>query len=441
MPTYSTSRLTKRSVEAAPAPTTGDEFLWDSEVSGFGVRIRASGRRVFVFKYREPETRTTKRLTLGSFPAVTVEGAREVAKAKAGDLAKGVNPKRQKVDIRATTLDVLFPIYLAERVGKISESTHREYRRTWEKTLAKVFGRKPVAAIDESTVAKWHSSLATTPYAANRALNLLSAFFSWAERRGHRLRHTNPCVEVERYEEERRSRSLTRDEYQTLGATFRKAAEVGLRTPPNTQRNSPNTAKHKHRPKGWDAPRPADPAVLAALRFLVLSGWREKEALTLKWSSVNLDRGVAVLADTKTKRSERPLGSAALDVLRSMPRMEGNPYVFPGHREGQPVRDPKKTWESVKYAAKLDAERPLRLHDLRHSFATVARDELGWHDHIIARLIGHKVNGMTSRYGEVRDTTAQTAADAISQTITNWLDQTSAKVLPTLTTTHAEARP
>jgi integrase len=428
MPRYIGTRLTKHSVENAPIPTKGESFLWDSTVSGFGVRIYPSGRRVFFWQYRAPDTGQSRRLTLGTYPALTVDAARTMAAGKAGEAAKGTDPQREGVDAKAT-LATVFPEYLKERTGKLAASSLKEYQRIWTKALAPTFGKKLVVALDESAVAQWHSSQAATPYAANRAVDLLSAFCTWAERRGHRPRHSNPCSGVERFAEARKGRSLTPDEYQQLGVALDTAKTVGLRTPPPAQKRTKDAAKQKHRPKNADTPRPADPVVLAALRFIALSGWREQEALTLTWASVDLQRGVAVLGDTKTGRSERPLGTAALDVLRSMTPVDGNPFVFPGYRKGNPLRDPKATWESVKHAAGLQADMRLRLHDLRHSFATVAR-ELGYGDHVIARLVGHILSGMTSRYGEVREMTVRLAANAVAQTIAGYLDATPAKILP-----------
>lgn len=428
MPRYIGTRLTKRSVEAAPIPKTGESFIWDNTVSGFGVRIYPSGRRVFFWQYRAPATGQSRRLTLGTYPALTVDAARTMAEEKAGEAAKGTDPQREAVDAKAT-LATVFPDYLKERTGKLAASSLKEYQRIWTKALAPTFGKKLVVALDESAVAQWHSSQAATPYAANRAVDLLSAFCTWAERRGHRPRHSNPCSGVERFAEARKGRSLTPDEYQQLGVALDTARTVGLRTPPAAQKRTKDAAKKKHRPKNADTPRPADPVVLAALRFIALSGWREQEALTLTWASIDLQRGVAVLGDTKTGRSERPLGTAALDVLRSMTPVDGNPFVFPGYRKGNPLRDPKATWESVKHAAGLQADMRLRLHDLRHSFATVAR-ELGYGDHVIARLVGHTLSGMTSRYGEVREMTVRLAANAVAQTIAGYLDATPAKILP-----------
>ncbi len=428
MPRYSTVRLTKRTVESTPLPERGEVVLWDSELRGFGVRIYASGRRVFVLQYQTPDTRTTRKLTLGTYPALTVEAAREMAKANAGDVAKGTDPKRETVDVKAT-LDTVFPDYLKERTGKLASSSLAEYERIWTKTLAPIFGKKLVKALDEAAVSQWHSSQVATPYAANRGVDLLSAFCTWAEKRGYRPKHSNPCADVERFTEERMGRSLTPDEYKRLGATFDEALRVGLRTPPKAQKHATNDATKKHRPKNADTPRPASPVVIAALRFLTLSGWREQEALSLTWASVDLERGVATLTDTKSKRSERPLGTAALDVLRTLMKVDGNPFVFPGARKDKPLKDAGATWDSVKYAAKLDTERRLRLHDLRHSFTTVAR-ELGWGDHYIAPLIGHTLGGMTARYGAVQDATLRRAANDTAHTIASYLDPTPAKVLP-----------
>ncbi len=428
MPRYSDVRLTKRSVESAPLPAQGETLLWDNEVRGFGVRIYASGRRVFVLQYVTPDTRTTRRLTLGAFPVLTVEAARQMALAKAGEVAKGSDPQRETVDVKAT-MDKVFPDYLKERTGKLAASSLKEYERIWTKSLAPTFGKKLVAALDEATVAQWHSAQVGTPYAANRAVDLLSAFCTWAERRGYRPRHSNPCTDVERFDEERKGRSLTPDEYRRLGSTLDEALRVGIRTPPKAQKHATNDATKKHRPKSADTPRLANPVVIAALRFLTLSGWREQEALSLTWAAVDMARGVAVLSDTKSKRSERPLGTAALDILRKVPKVEGNPHVFPGARDGKPLRDVGATWDSVKYAAKLDTNARLRLHDLRHSFTTVAR-ELGWGDHYIAPLIGHTLGGMTARYGQVQDATLRRAANETAKAIAGYLAPTPAKVIP-----------
>ena len=113
--------------------------------------------------------------------------------------------------------------------------------------------------------------------------------------------------------------------------------------------------------------------------------------------------------------------------------------MFVGERPGQHIAEVKYTWASIKQAAKLEETAPFRLHDLRHSFTTVARDELGLGDHVIARLVGHTLAGITSRYGEVRDATVRTAADAIAGAIERYLDGSEPRILAFPTSTNGGA--
>lgn len=441
MPKLSSIKLTKRTVQAAAADHALPDgyFIWDSEVRGFGLRVYATGRKLFVFQYQSPSDARTRRLALGTFPGLTAEAARVMAQEAAGNVAKGADPKGEQTDGREKkTVANMFPDYLKERDGKVAERTSTEYLRLWQTTLEPEFGGKRVAAVSEEHVARWHSARKKTPTLANRAVDLLSSFMSWAERRGYRPRHSNPCVEVERFPEQRRSRSLTNEEYERLGSALRAALCAGLPAPPALQKQTRGMSRKRRekltgRKRGsqpMKAPyhqpasptlTPANPTAVAALQFLMLSGWREQEVMTLRWDAVNLARGVAVLTSTKTGRSERPLGEAALKLLRDLEKAKSGIYVFPGQKEDTHIVDLKRLWLAAKHAARLEENSPLRLHDLRHSFTTVARDELGFGDHVIARLVGHKLEGMTSRYGEVRDKTLRTAANSISEQISVWL--------------------
>lgn len=424
MPKLSHTKLTKRTVEAAVPPQRGDRFVWDSEIRGFGLRLYASGRRLFLFQYQAPATDTTRRLALGEYPAITVDQARQLAQRASAQIADDRDPKGDDTDqlLRRTIAEV-FPEYLAERSAKVAPRTAGEWTRVWKKDLAPAFGKVRVSALDEATVARWHSGRQAAPVAANRAVETLRTFCNWAERRGYRPRHSNPCTNVERFEEARRSRSLTVEEYRRLGEALDRALTAGIRPAKRLRKVSTKEATKNRRPKNADTPRKQNATIVAALRFLVLSGWREQEALTLRWDSINFERGVAVLVDTKTGRSERPLGGPALEVLRGQARVEDNPFVFVGERPGSHVAEPKRVWQSVMEDAGLETMAPLRLHDLRHSFTTVARDEMGLGDHIIARLIGHTMSGQTSRYGEVRDQTVRSAATKIAETISGYLNR------------------
>ena len=258
---------------------------------------------------------------------------------------------------------------------------------------------------------------------ANRVLTVLRAMFGHAEREEWRAPHTNPGVGVDKYPEAVRAHSLTADEYAALGAALARIGREGF-----------PRAEGAPAPRGdvVDVLTPLQRRTLALFRFLALSGWRESEGRTLQWADVDTARGVAILGTTKTGRSVRPLGALALAVLaevRGLP-VEGapSPYVFPGaggagveaHRSN--VRPP---WARVRKAAGL----AIRLHDLRHSFTTVARG-LGYGDHVIAGLVGHAVRGgVTSRYGDVPDVLVQRAANEVAAAVAGMLEPTPGRVL------------
>jgi integrase len=434
MPVLNSLALTKRVVDGLPLPPAaangkvGNRFVWDDDIRGFGVRVFSTGARVFVYQCRVDGR--TVRLKLGTYPSITVEEARKLAKQAAGAQAAG-KPLRTKVSPdEAHAVSARFPDFLDEIEGKLAPRTQAEYRRLWEKHIRTHFGRKALHTIDSVQVARWHSEGRATKRQADNMLNLLSKFFTWSEQRGYRPEHSNPCAKVERFEKRsdrtQKGRSLTADEYRALGATLDVAATTGLRPAPKQQKHTKNDLSRKHRPKMADAPKVQSPVILAALRFLALSGWRKTEALSLQWDAIDFGRGMVTLQFTKTDRSVRPLGKVALDLLKSQPRRGANPYVFPGLRAGSPLAEPKYAWTSIRHAAGITH----RLHDLRHSFTTVASDDLGMHDRFIAGLIGHRLGGTTARYGEVREGTLRHKADEIAGMIDGYMRAKDAKVLP-----------
>lgn len=160
MPRLSTAKLTKRTVETAKAPTTGDTFVWDSAVRGFGLRVYASGRRKFVYQYQAPGTGKTRRLALGEFPVITADHARDLAQRAASQIADANDPKRADDDTQQRrTMSEVFPDYLVERRGKIAPRTHTEYQRMWDKLLAPSFGKKQLAATDCLRRVQWEYSV------------------------------------------------------------------------------------------------------------------------------------------------------------------------------------------------------------------------------------------------------------------------------------------
>jgi integrase len=161
------------------------------------------------------------------------------------------------------------------------------------------------------------------------------------------------------------------------------------------------------------------------LRFLLLTGWRESEALTLRWSDLNTERGTATLRETKTGRSERELGAPALLLVNDLRRLRkaDNPYVFYGAKDAAHFTDTARLWDCVRHAAGLP---DVRLHDLRHGYASVGLAS-GLTLPVIGALLGHSDVATTSRYAHLADTARKRAADLTAGAIANALGSAEAK--------------
>lgn len=279
-----------------------------------------------------------------------------------------------------------------------------------DRDVLPALGKIKVAAVTRGQVAKLHVGMADRPYLANRALAVLGAMFRFAELHDLRPMGSNPCTAIDPYPETSRERFLSSAEFAAIGVALSRAEREGLPTPPKLQRRPKTPAAAKHRPKSAGAPRPANPYAVGAIRFLLLTGWRESEVLTLRWDAIDFDRGIATLAATKTGRSIRHVGGAALDLLSRLPRIGDGTYVFPGAKPGTHLKELKRLWESVRDASNLH---DIRLHDLRHSFASVAVSD-GLSLPVIGALLGHTEVATTQRYAHLADDPRKQAADTTS---------------------------
>lgn len=413
-------KITKRTVDALQA-SSRDLFLWDEELTGFGIKVTPSGRKSYVLQYRVPglgRRAFPKRLVLGEHGALTPEEGRRLARRQLGNVAYGSDPAADRRARRgAATMKELGESYLQDVKVRRRPRTAEEYSRLWGKHVLPVLGSKSVAEVTAVEVRRLHRGLHGTPYLANRVLAMLGAFFGYAIREGIRPSHENPAHGVEFYPEKPRERFLTPQEFRQLGATLTRAELEGLHPAPNHRRKPKHGHTAKHRPKSADKPIPANPFAVAAIRLLALTGCRESEILTLAWDAVDVERGYLRLAETKTGRSTRPLSQAAIAVLDTLPRIEGNPYVLPGTSPGKHLKEIKRLWYAVRYAAKLDG---VRLHDLRHSYASVPATS-GESLLILKTLLGHKRVATTERYAHLGDDPVKRAAERAAGNIAGWL--------------------
>ena len=361
-----------------------DVIFWDPALTGFGLRVYPSGAKVFLAQGRGPGG-GSRRVTLGRHGAISVDEARRQAALVLARIGSGTAPApgaaREGPGRAGPTLADLAERYLREHVAaRCKASTARGYRKVIRRHLLPALGEVPIAALAREHVAELHHRLRATPAAANEAVSVLSRMLNRAEAWDLLPAGTNPCRFVARYRTRRPERFLTGEEFRRLGAAL-DALEAQGRIP-------------------------AHPA--AALRLLMLTGCRSGEILTLRWDEVHLRPRELRLRDSKTGPRVIPLSPSAVAVLKRVPRAAGNPWVIAGRKPGTHLSHLSYYWYRVRERAGVDDG--VRVHDLRHSFASRAL-ALGESLSMIGKLLGHTKIQTTARYAHLaRDSVKESAA-------------------------------
>ena len=373
-------KITKRSVDAA-APADKEFFLWDDELKGFGLRVYPSGRKMYLAQFRAGGR--LRRVNIGLHGALTPELARTEAMKHLSDVRLGGDPATDRDKRKASpTMKEFGQRFLKEHVAvHCKPSTYGEYKRSVELFINPKLGSHRIIDVTRADVVNLHQSMKTTPYQANRTLGVLSIMFTVAHTWGVRTDGVNPCWKVKRYKEVKRERYLTPDELARLGRVLRESD--------------------------------SEPEAANCIRLLLLTGYRLGEIQTPKWEYIDFDAGVLRLPDSKTGAKIVPIGKAAIDVLKDIPKLKDNPYVITGRVEGQYLTDIQKPWRRLRKRAGLSG---LRIHDLRHSFASDAL-QLGQDLTMIGRLLGHTQVQTTARYAHLKTDPIRTAADKVSEMI------------------------
>lgn len=415
-------------------------------MKGFGVITRPNGRKVFIAQFRIGAGRAAKekRATIGSYGTWTVD----LARAKAAELIRegqsGVDRQaineaanlaaeqsraeveKQRRLARELRLNRIAARFMQEHVRlKRKPNTIRFYRMVIAKHILPVLGRKDAREITRQEVAQLHSGLIDTKATANRVVAILSAIYGWAEGKEILPSGTlSPTRKLEKFREVAKERFLDIAELERLGAAIRMAETDGIAWEVKPNKHS------KHIPKTDQFTR-IDPDAAAALRMLIFTGARLREVLNLTWQEVDLERGLLRLKDSKTGRKTILLNGPARAVLSSLVRR--SEFVFPGEsREGtaQPRTDLKRPWNLVTKAAGLEG---LRIHDLRHSFASAGASD-GQSLVVIGKLLGHSQSSTTERYAHMAGDSLRQASDAIASKIAAAMGeapaQPSAQIIP-----------
>ncbi|MCY4002244.1 MAG: site-specific integrase [Rhodospirillales bacterium] len=386
MAKLTTTTISRRTVDALAVAK--DTVFWDSELSGFGVRVYPSGSKVYVVQTRAGGG-PAKRVTVGRHGVVTAEEARRraalvIARIKAGEEPLPETPAR--VRAAGPTVGELARQWLDGDVAvHCKPRTAKQYAQIVERHILPRLGRVPAAALDHAQVAALHHALRATPPTANRTVAVLARIWNAAEDRGLLPEGGNPCRLVVRNRERPRERFLSEAEFRRLGRTL---AEAETR---------PGVSVH----------------AVAAIRLLLLTGCRKNEILTLRWADVDLAAGELRLGDTKTGPRVVPLSPEAVAVLAGIARIKGNPHVIPVKVEGAPLRNLDNLWRRIRARAGLG---DVRLHDCRHSFASRAL-ALGEGLPMIGRLLGHARVETTARYAHLARDSVRQSAERVSDSI------------------------
>jgi hypothetical protein len=250
-------RITKRAVDGARPHPDRDRYVWDSDVRGFGLRVKPSGRKSYFVRYRSPSGRE-RRITLGQHGRITPDQARKLAQQVFGRVAAGEDPAEQRTG--GITCAELAERYFSEHAElKKKPSSVKADRTNMRNHVIPNLGRMRVSQVTRADVEGLHHEMRETPGAANRTLALLSKMFRLAERWGLRSDGTNPCQHVERYPERPRSRYLADDELRRLGVALEECGRDGS----------------------------VSPEAISAIRLIALTGCRVSEILTVEWSFVD----------------------------------------------------------------------------------------------------------------------------------------------------------
>jgi integrase len=392
------AKLTKRVVDAE-RPGAGERFIWDDDLPGFGLRVYPSGRKSYLVQYKiGGRGGRTRRISLGLHGKLTVDEARKKAARLLAAVGDGGDPAMDRAEARqALSIADLAKLYLtegpAEKPNKKASSWATDHSNI-ERHVKPLLGRRIVSALTQADVAKFQADVAagrskadikTGPRGraiveggrgtAARCLAVLGAMLQFAVRR--KLIPENPAKGVPLLKGQKKERFLSEAEVAALAEAV----------------------------SAMEGDRNLGIAAAAAVRLLMLTGCRKSEILSLRWDWVDFERGCLRLPDSKTGAKVVPLAAAAIQLLNELP--QSSEFVLPATKGGGHYTGLQKDWERVRDRAGLPG---LRLHDLRHSFASFAVAD-GNTLFMVGKVLGHKQARTTEVYAHLADDPVRAVAE------------------------------
>jgi integrase len=428
-------------------PQARSYCIWDREEEGFGVRITPTGGKSYVVKLlvkgkqvwktigkiskrekkvggvHQPKSDAVSedaaQATGDSKATLTVAEARSLAKSYRSKAREGFDPNAETRERKtAPTVAFLVDKFIDEYVNtiKLGEGSRPGYTRHLRKIIAPRLGNLLIRKIDSDDVSAFHHALRNTPRQANQALAILRKMLNQAEVWKLRPEKSNPCIHIVKYPEDPRERFLLPEELAALGEVLRDA-----------------TSKYA-----------IPPAALAALRLLIFTGARHNEILKLQWRQVNLAKRHLIYSRTEHKTGKKkgpkkiPLSTPAIRVLESIDPVPGNPYVIVGDVPGKHFVGLQKVWERIRKQVSINEAKKVeegkkeesecvniedvRIHDLRHTFASVGASD-GQSLVVIGSVLGHSQPSVTNRYAHLQDDPRHEVAETISDIIATSLGE------------------
>ena len=384
------ARLTKRTVEALRHEGSSSGWTWegDDEVPGFGVRVYASGRKVYSLRYRTDSGRQ-RMMKLGQHGEVTVDQARKLAMTQKLRVLEGGDPlaEKKKEEAGLGTVKDLMERWI-ESYAKPHRKRWKEDKRRVDIRILPSLGRFPLDDVSVDQLAGWHRKIGKdSPVEANRCVETLRAAWRWANRHGLLPDGAeDPTGRVKRFREKGRERWLRKEELKELMAKVRMEE---------------------------------DPYVRSAIPLLLLTGLRKGELMGARWEDVDLERGEIRLPETKSGEAQvRLLPPPAVDLLRDLPRAEGSPWVFPSPTDRKRHRkDFKKPWERIREGAGLE---DVTLHDLRRTAGSFMA-QAGVPLQVIQHVLGHAHPGVTKLYARLASKNERQALETLASELSGVL--------------------
>lgn len=358
-----------------------DTVVWDRRLTGFGVRVYPTGGKVYIAHARGPDG--PKRVKVGRHGVLNADEARQRAALIIARIKAGEEPAPEPVAAAGPTVAEVAERFRRDHIAvRLKETSAKRLEGVIRGHILPAFGRRPMAGIGRKDVLALHQRMSDTPNQANRVLRTLSLMYALALDWGLLPAGHNPCTGIKKYPDKRRERFLTDAEFERLGVVLREAEKSGG----------------------------ASLSSITAIRLLLLTGCRKSEILTLQWEHVDLPGAQLRLPDTKTGARTIALPRAAVEVLETIPRVPGNPWVVAGRNPGTHLKGLDVGWRTLRKRARL---KDVRIHDLRHSYASRAL-ALGESLPMIGKLLGHKQVETTARYAHLADDSLHASAERIA---------------------------